>query len=226
MVTHPPHPAAPPVARVMVAGFPNPGPALEQAYDELNIAQYGTDTEKRFLPPLRAMPRPWDPPTCTDPDLRAQLWEWLEQVVTWLNREYVWDTDALIPTCWPLHPHLVHEIAGLADGRRRAGHALSGEGLEEWHRYALPAFTDRMRARLKTCCTDGRHQPWPATSRHTRHLSEAAVADRAGIYAADVATLTADTDPPSPSGQPRLRVIGNITLDPATGEVIHTSDSS
>ena len=63
---------------------------------------------------------------------------WLDDVVIWLNHEYVWDVVAMIPACWPKHPHLVHEIAVLADLRRRAGHALTGDALEEWHRYALP----------------------------------------------------------------------------------------
>ena len=78
------------------------------------------------------LPRPWDPPTCVDPDLRAELWEWLEAVVTWLNHEYVWDVSGIIPHCWPKHPHLVHEVAVLADLRRRAGQALSSDALEEW----------------------------------------------------------------------------------------------
>jgi hypothetical protein len=67
----------------------------------------------------------------------------------------------MIPVCWPQHPHLVHEIAVLADQRRRAGHALTSDALEEWHRYNLPAFTERMKSRLRNHCEDG-HQPWPA----------------------------------------------------------------
>jgi hypothetical protein len=46
----------------------------------------------------------------------------LEALVTWLNHEYVWDVANVIPPCWP-HPHLVHEIAVLADQRHRAGQA-------------------------------------------------------------------------------------------------------
>jgi hypothetical protein len=40
----------------------------------------------------------------------------------------------VIPGCWPQHPHLVHEIAVLADQRRRAGTARTSDVLEEWHR--------------------------------------------------------------------------------------------
>lgn len=54
-----------------------------------------------------------------------------EDVVIWLNREYTWDASGLIPSCWPLHPHLVHELAVLADQRRRAGLAMTSDALEE-----------------------------------------------------------------------------------------------
>ena len=88
----------------------------------------------------------------------------------------------MIPACWPRHPHLVHEIAVLADLRRRAGHALTGDAMEEWHRYALPAFTERMRQRMKGHCEDKDHQPWPAQGRHTRHLTtELGSSPRPGI---------------------------------------------
>ena len=77
---------------------------------------------------------------------------WLDAVVDWLVTEYVWDVTDTIPACWPQHPHLVHEIAVLADQRRRAGHAFSSDALEEWHRYSLPAFTERMKTRLRSHC--------------------------------------------------------------------------
>ena len=71
------------------------------------------------------------------------------EVVDWLISEYVWEAADTIPACWPQHPHLVHEIAVLADQRRRAGHALTSDALEEWHRYSLPAFTERVKSRLR-----------------------------------------------------------------------------
>jgi hypothetical protein len=64
-------------------------------------------------------------------------------------------------------PHLVHEIVVLADQRRRAGHALTRDVLEEWHRYSLPAFIERMGSRLRGHCEDG-YQPWPAQGRYAR----------------------------------------------------------
>ena len=69
----------------------------------------------------------------------------MDAVVDWLITEYVWEATDTIPACWPQHPHLVHEIAVLADQRYRAGHAFTSDALEEWHRYSLPAFTERMK---------------------------------------------------------------------------------
>jgi len=94
--------------------------------------------------------RPWEPASCRTPQLRQQRWCWLEAVVDWLVTEYTWEVGDMIPACWPQHPHLVHEIAVLADQRRRAGHALTSDALEEWHRHNLPAFTERMKSRCGT----------------------------------------------------------------------------
>jgi hypothetical protein len=68
---------------------------------------------------------PWEPATCRTPPLRQQLWLWLDAVVAWLVTDYVWEAADTIPACWRQHPHLVHEIAVLADQRRRAGHAFT-----------------------------------------------------------------------------------------------------
>jgi hypothetical protein len=137
---------------LMVFPFPVPGDHVRLAYRELHIAINGTEEEKKALGNHALLSRPWEPATCLDPEVRHDLWEWLEDVVIWLNREYTWDVSGLIPSCWPLHPHLVHEIAVLADQRRRAGLAMTSDALEEWHRYCLPAFTERMRNRLRAHC--------------------------------------------------------------------------
>jgi hypothetical protein len=193
---------------------------VEQAYRELDIALYGSDEEKKALGSPRALARPWDPPTCVDPDLRADLWRWLDHVVAWLNHEYVWDVAAIVPSCWPRHPHLVHEIAVIADLRRRAGHALTGDALEEWHRYALPAFTERMRHRMKAHCEDKDHQPWPAQGRHTRHASPSSVEDRSATFARDVDTLTPAAYPErAVPSTPRLHLVDGLHIDVHTGEV-------
>ena len=164
-------------------------------------------------------------PSCTNADLRLQVWAWLEDVATWLNTEYVWDTSSMIPTCWPHHPHLVHEIAVLADQRRRASFAYTSDSLEEWHRYALPAFTDRVRTRLKQHCDDG-HQPWPATGRHARHISDIETRRRIQTYREEsrATHLGFDTGPdhdrPSAQGRPTLALVDDERIDTTTGEVL------
>ena len=210
----------------MIGAFPRAGRRVEHAYAELDLAAGGgTQQQQSALGDPRLLARPWDPATCVDPLLRAEIWQWLEQVVTGLNREYVWDADAMIPSCWPHHPHLVHEIAVLADLRRRAGLALTADALEEWHRYALPAFTDRMRQRLRQHCGDGGHQAWPAQGRQTRHRGEPANRGRAAAYDDDVDTLAeplgmVDVPPLAGPRRPNLQIIDGLHVDARVGEAL------
>jgi hypothetical protein len=161
-----------PTSSVLIQPFPQPGRLMQLAYRELDLASSRQQDHLLPLRDQRNMPRPWDPATCRTPQLRKEVWSWLEAVVTWLNREYVWDVGDVIPPCWPQHPHLVHEIAVLADQRHRAGQALTSEQLDEWHRYSLPSFTERMRTRLRNHCQED-HQSWPAMGRYTCHIAEA-----------------------------------------------------
>ena len=57
---------------------------------------------------LSELARPWDPASCP-PLLRKELWVWLDRVAGWFNHEYTWQADRVIPSCWPAHPHIVHE---------------------------------------------------------------------------------------------------------------------
>jgi hypothetical protein len=180
---------------MLVQPFPQPGRLVQFAYRELDLA---TSRQQDHLLPLRdlaTLPRPWDPATCQTPQLRNEVWSWLEAVVTWLNHEHVWDVADVIPTCWLHHPHLVHEIAVLADQRHRASQALTSDTLEDWHRHSLPSFIERMRSRLRNHCQED-HQSWPAKGRYTRHLGEASRLRRMDAYAADVpaAKSTHDQD--------------------------------
>ena len=177
-----------PDPRSIIRPFPGPGRLIEHAFHELHVASTGTTQQIEALGNLHDLPRPWDPPTCHSAGLRAELWAWLDQVVDWLNTEYTWDVAYVIPACWPAHPHLVHEIAGLASQRHSAGHALTSDALEEWHRSTLPAFTDRMRERLRTHCEEG-HQPWPAQGRHARYSDPANASQRAQMYTVDVESI-------------------------------------
>lgn len=196
----------------LALAFPLPGPLLGIAFRDLYLAAEGSDNQKEVLGDPSLLPKPWDPPTCADPQLRAELWDWLDAVVSWFNREYVWDPANMIPPCWPQHPHLVHEIAVLADQRRRAGLALTSNGFEEWHRYTVPAFTERMKIRLKAHCEED-HQPWPARSRYTRYRDARHDAGRCDAFDSDVQRCGA-VDPRLPS-RPRLSLV-----DTDTGEVI------
>ena len=203
------------MGRLLAQPFPLPDtPKLTAAYDDLHAAASG-DTNRIGDPAKLA--RPWDPPSCRDPGLREELWVWLDKVVDWFNTEYVWDHTggAIIPACWPLHPHLVHEIASLADQRRRAGIDLTSNSLEEWHRYTVPDFTERLKTRTRTLC-DEEHKPWPARSRHNRNTSAPARHDRAAAFAGDIEERVART-----GGRPKLRVVDSNghEIDIFTGEV-------
>jgi hypothetical protein len=203
----------PPVPAELTLAFPTPGPLLDSAYLDLYLAAEGSDNQKATIGEPSLLPQPWDPPTCRNPQLRAELWTWLQAVVVWFNHEYTWDPDGMIPACWPQHPHLVHEIAVLADQRRRAGIALDSDALEEWHRYSAPGFTERLQTRLKAHCEQD-HQPWPARGRHASHTDQRVTDEQRRLFEADIATL----GPPQPTilNRPRLAL-----LNTHTGEIVH-----
>jgi hypothetical protein len=195
---------------VLIQPFPVPGRLVQLAYRELDLASNGAQDQLLALRDLRELPRPWDPATCQTPQLRKEIRSWLEAVVTWLNHEYVWDVADVIPRCWPQHPHLVQEIAVLADQRRSAGLAPTSDALEEWHRYSLPSFTERMKMRLRNHCQDD-HQSWPAKARHTRHTAESTRHRRMYAYATDAHAVK------SLHSQTQSRRLGLVDLD--TGEI-------
>ena len=92
----------------------------------------------------------------------------------------------MIPSCWPAHPHIAHELAVVASLRYDAGFDPSPNNLEEWHRHALPAFMDRMAARLgSNGCPPGKHNDWPGASRHKDYQSPVAVQRRREAFEAD-----------------------------------------
>lgn len=205
-------PAATPASSLRMAEpFPQPGPRTGHAYYELHIAATGTKEQREALGDPRKLPRPWDPPSCP-PELRAEIWAWLDAVVAWLNSEYTWVTSDLVPACWPRHPHLVHELAVVADQRRLAGLALTSEPMEDWHRYCLPTFIDHMRNRLGAGC-DEAHQPTPGKARQRRHAAEETRQLRQGAYRDDRAA--GDEPDPRTGGGRRLQVV-----DTTTGEVL------
>ena len=229
----------------IIRPFPMPHTAaLVRAYDNLYVAENGTEQQQRALGNPGMLPKPWDPGTIVDPQLRYETWLWLDDVVTWFNHEHVWNLHAgHIPACWPHHPHLVHEIAVLADQRRNATLAIHSDTLEDWHRYSVPAFLERLKQRTHDGC-ETQHADWPGRSRYNRHA--AAAAARNTVFSADSEYLhqqqrgqrthqpdPAATDPEDPAGAPdrhhapeaqtrpqrvQLHLI-NGEIDPDTGEV-------
>lgn len=197
--------------------FPRPGPLIALAYRELDLVLNGDNAQLEAIGEPSQLPRPWDPGSIEDPPVRTELWEWLEAVVDWVNTEHVWDPSYLVPPCWPRHPHLVHEIAVLADHRHRAGRAITSDALEEWHRYVLPAFFERRRTRLRTAC-DSRHHDWPARPAHVRFQD---VTDhREQCYTGDVDHHRRLLQPADQTQQtPRLQIIDGHRVDMETGEI-------
>ncbi|MBW8173982.1 hypothetical protein K0651_13080 [Ornithinimicrobium sp. Arc0846-15] len=204
--TRPPVPLALP--------FPTAGPRLANQYRELEMAASGDEAVLEALGDLSSLPRPWEPGTVQSPTLRKDLFAWLDHVVTWFNSEYVWESNTMIPACWPLHPHLVHEIAVLADQRRKAGEAFTSDLFEEWHRYSVPYFLDRMKARMRGVC-DEKHQPWPGKGRYARHVDWAE--KRQESFALDIESMQGpETTTPA---APRLTLVDGNLLDEKSGEV-------
>ncbi len=194
----------------MVRPFPRPGPVLQLAYRELRLAAEGDDVARRELGDLARLPRPWIPATLRGQQERLELWTWLEAAVVWLNHEFVFDPADAVPACWPRHAHLVHELAVLVDGRYRCEIALNSTPLEEWHRYALPAFIDRMKHRVGAHCESGHPEQWPAAARFRTHLDEKHVSERTGAFTDDFNALRPEGEN-APDAPPRLRLLSEET---------------
>ena len=172
----------------VLGSFPAPPRLVATAYSKLQVLQTGSDEEIRSLGPLELLERPWDPERC-GPATRRQLWDWVDDVAAWVNHEYGWGVERLIPPCWPAHPHIANELPVLTDQRYTAGQAFHSGALEEWHRYTLPLFLERMTARLGNRCVT-RHEEWPAAPRYRAFTLPQAISDRSALFAADTATAS------------------------------------
>ncbi|WP_199589428.1 hypothetical protein [Blastococcus sp. TF02A-26] len=176
--------------------FPPPPREIRRALEQLRQAEEaGLESAG-----LRLLDRPWDPATCSA-QVRTRLWPWLDDVAAWLNHSYAWQTTQAIPSCWPAHPHLVHELAVLACLRATAGDAAAPHALEEWHRYALPAFHVRLAERLGIGCPPGRHTDWPARSWAAEYTSPQATAARHALFDGDLGVTPTGHLPEAAGGQ-------------------------
>lgn len=170
----------------MLARFPEPPGSVQMALDQLAVLRRGDPKEIEAAgQDLHDLPRPWDPSTCAA-RLRASVWAWCDDVADWVNHEYAWRPSLMIPPCWPRHPHIARELPVLACQRWAAGLATGYEVLDDWHRYSLPLFLDRMFSRLgESTCRTGKHQDWPADSRHALYSSQAEIDGRLAVFRAD-----------------------------------------
>ena len=157
---------------LLAEAFPAPPPALAALLDELRVAASIPAENEKDLRRLALLPRPWDPATCP-PELRQNIYVWLDGVVAWINEQHTWRVEKVIPLCWDLHPHIVHELATVACQRWDAGFALTSSVLEDWHRYTLPMFLDRVAQRIgATGCPPGRHQLHPGADRNKLYRAD------------------------------------------------------
>ena len=156
----------------MARALPAPSPIIVGALDELRLAAVSPPESASELRTLALLPRPWDPPTCPS-ELRRLLYAWFDEVAAWINEEHTWRVERVIPICWFDHPHIVHELATVACLRWEAEYAVSAAVLEEWHRYTLPMFLDRVGQRIgSTGCPPGKHQPTPGDARNALYRGE------------------------------------------------------
>ena len=96
--------------------------------------------------------------------------------------------------------------------------ATNANALEEWHRYSIPAFLERLQKRAKQHCDD-HHQPWPARTRFAHHLATDQANPRTAAFETDVNSLQRTEDEPS---RPKLLLVdenGDL-VDPETGQVL------
>jgi hypothetical protein len=164
--------------------FPEPPPTLRVCLEQLDKVMATPADKLDDLPFGQGdLNRPWDPAAC-HPEVRQELWQWLDDVAGWLNETYCWSSADMIPDCWPRHPHIAIELADVACARVKAYEALTVDGAEDFHRYTLPSFYDRMRGRLQNSCKGGNHADWPGANRHRQFLDSTRM--RQDLFAADI----------------------------------------
>ena len=163
-------------------GFPHPPGPLVAYGRTLTVHRVGKDADKAKVPPLDRTPRPWVPETMAE-EVLLQALAWWDAVSEWINASFLWQVQQAraIPPCWPHHPHLVHELPVLAWSRYTAGEALEVSPMEDWQRYALPSFLNRLADRLGSMCEKA-HDPWPRAAEFARYRGEEEVEERGEAF--------------------------------------------
>jgi hypothetical protein len=155
----------------LVQPFPRPGPLVQDRLEKLLRAAVGIPVEQAEN--MLTLERPWDPGACTGA-LRRELWHWLDHVAFWINTQHLWNAVGPgVPECWTFHPHVVHDLAVIACARYIAARSSTPTAMDEWHRYTLPLFLDRLDRRLGEGCPPGRHAPRPRADRDLRWEADA-----------------------------------------------------
>jgi hypothetical protein len=169
----------------LAAPFPRPSGVIEAALDTIRLVTAKPPKTVDELRRVAQLPRPWDLPGCP-PALRLHVWEWLDQVAEWINEEFTWRIDKGVPHCWPQHPHIVHELAVVACLRYNAIYAATPDVFEDWHRYTLPMFLDRIANRCGPGgCPPGKHADQPGTARTHVYRTANERQWRSTLYSAD-----------------------------------------
>jgi hypothetical protein len=143
-----------------IPAWPDLPPVLQQ-----HLAETAHDDEYDDADPDdrdgAAPPRPWD--LCAlSGDLRTAVWTWLDEVAAWINTTYG-THHQVIPGCWPDHPAIAHDLAGLAFTRLDTYAASTAAYVGRWHN-DLEDFHRRLTTTLgpDAPCTRGHHEQQPA----------------------------------------------------------------
>lgn len=148
------------------APFPQPPDHVLDTLDLLHLVGEHPPADLDEVRDMVRLPRPWDPSSCPVA-LQIRVWSWLDVVAAWINEQHLWAlTRPGIPECWPVHPHIAHDLAAVAFARVTAGYAVTPTPLVDWHQYTLPGFLDRVAERMPDGCVPGRHAPSPRAGRN------------------------------------------------------------
>jgi hypothetical protein len=131
----------------MAAPYPAPSPLVVAALDQLRIAAESPPDSDIELRQVAMLPRPWDPASCP-PELRDLIYVWLDAVAGWINEDLTWRDRPRASDLLARPPHIIHELAIVACLRWEADHAVTAAVLEDWHRFSLPMFLDRLALRI------------------------------------------------------------------------------